>query len=81
MLIKLTPEEWQVLKEVLVEAGTEPLPVLSGNQPFLEITEKTADEYRNLVQDEFEVKGMDESYEPTVRGQVLESLIDKLFTG
>jgi hypothetical protein len=54
---------------------------LSGNQPVLEITDETADEYRNLLQDEFEIRGMDERYEPTVRGQILESLIDKLFTG
>jgi hypothetical protein len=54
---------------------------LSGNQPVLEITDETADEYRNLLQDEFEVRGMDERYEPTERGRILESLIDKLFTG
>lgn len=81
MLIKLTLEEWQVLQEVLAEADAGRYPALSGNQPVLEITDETADEYRNLLQDEFEVRGMDERYEPTERGRILESLIDKLFTG
>ena len=81
MLIKLTPDEWQVLKEVLAEADSESCPALSGNQPVLEITDETADEYRNLLQDELEIRGLDEKYEPTVRGRILESLIDKLFTG
>lgn len=81
MLIQLRLEEWQVLQEVLAEADAEGYPALSGNQPVLEITDKTADEYRNLLQDEFEIRGMDERYESTVRGKILESLIDKLFTG
>lgn len=81
MLIKLTPDEWQVLKEVLAEANSRFRPAFSGDLPVLEITCETADEYRNLLQDEFEVRGMDEGYEPTVRGKILESLIDKLFTG
>ncbi len=81
MLIKLTPDEWQVLKEVLAEADPESCPALSVNQPVLEITDETADEYRNLLQDELEIRGLDEKYEPTVRGRILESLIDKLFTG
>jgi hypothetical protein len=81
MLINLTPGEWQVLKEVLAEADSVPRPTLLENQPFLEITDKTADEYRNFLQDEFEVRGMDERYQPSVRGRILESLIDKLFTG
>lgn len=81
MLIILTPDEWQVLKEVLVKADAGPCPALSGNKSVLEISDETADEYRNLLQDEFEVRGMNERYEPTVRGQLLESLIDKLFTG
>ena len=81
MLVKLTPEEWHVLKEVLADANSGPYPAFSGNQPVLEITDETADEYRNLLQDEFEVGGMDERYELTARGQILESLIDKLFTG
>ena len=70
MLIKLTPDEWQVLKDVLAEVESRPCPAFSGNQPFLEITDETADEYRNLLQDEFEVRGMDESYEPTVRERI-----------
>ncbi|MCS0588934.1 hypothetical protein ACFQ09_11585 [Massilia norwichensis] len=81
MLIKLTLEEWQVLQEVSAEADAGRYLALSGDQPVLEITDETADEYRNLLQDEFEIRGMDERYEPTVRGQILESLIDKLFTG
>ena len=81
MLIKLTLDEWQVFKEVLAKADSGPHPVVSEIQPVLEITDETADEYRNLLQDEFEVGGMDERYEPTVRGRILESLIDKLFIG
>lgn len=81
MLIKLTQDEWQVLIEVLGHPRTEACPALSGNQPVLELTEEAADEYRNLVQDELEVRGMDERYEPTARGKILESLIDKLFAG
>ena len=81
MLINLKLGEWQVLKEVLAEADSVPRPTLFETQPFLEITDETADEYRNFLQDEFEVRGMDERYEPSVRGRILESLIDKLFIG
>jgi hypothetical protein len=81
MLIILTQDEWQVLQEVLAKADSGPCPASSGNQPVLELTDEIADEYRNLLQDEFEVRGLGERYEPTVRGRILESLIDKFFTG
>lgn len=81
MRIKLTPEEWEVLWEVLVEADDPSSAALAESQPVLTIDEGAADAYRNRLQADFEIRGMDESYEPTGRGRILESLIDKLFTG
>lgn len=81
MLIALTSDEWQVLKEVVTESGRGVQPMLSCDQGMLEVNDDAADEYRNLIQDEYEVRGLNENYEPTPRGKILESLIDKLFTG
>jgi hypothetical protein len=40
-----------------------------------------ADDLREQVQDLLQTEGFDENYEPTPLGRVLESLVDKLFTG
>lgn len=83
MAIILTLEEWEVLQDVLVKAGVAApptSPVGIADQLALDADEQLADDYRNLLQDEFDVRGMDENYEPTSRGRVMESLIDKLFT-
>lgn len=81
MRIKLTPEEWEVLRQVLVEADDPSSAALAEPQAILTIDECAADAVRNMLQTDFEFRGMDQSYEPTIRGRILESLIDKLFTG
>lgn len=84
MVFQLTLSEWEVLQEVLVNAGIAARPTLLqgiAGQFTLEVDEELADNFRNLLQDEFELRGMDENYELTSRGRVLESLIDVLFTG
>jgi plasmid maintenance system antidote protein VapI len=40
-----------------------------------------ADDLREQVQDALQVNGFDENYRLTAAGKVLESLVDKLFTG
>jgi hypothetical protein len=81
MLIKLTSDEWQVLREVLAEKGASASLPFDRNQRILELNDDTADDYRNLVQEEFDINGLNQNYEPTPKGKILEALIDKLFTG
>ena len=45
------------------------------------ISEDNADYLRDLSMDKLETDGFNEKYEPNVEGVILESLIDKFFTG
>jgi len=45
----------------------------------LKISEDLADEIRNLCSEHLLLVGLDENYNPTFEGAILESLIDKLF--
>lgn len=48
---------------------------------LMEISENQADEIRDLCGEQLQIVGFDEKYELTSEGQILESLIDKLFIG
>lgn len=45
------------------------------------LTVDEADDLRERVQDILQVSGFDENYAPTLQGRMLETLVDKLFTG
>ena len=45
------------------------------------MTSDEADDLREKAMDLLQHAGVDESYHPTQEGQILEALIDKLFTG
>ncbi len=47
----------------------------------LKIPEGQADEIRDICGEQLQIAGFDEKYELTPKGKILESLIDKFFTG
>lgn len=47
----------------------------------IKIPEDQADEIRDLCGERLQVAGFDEKYELTPEGKILESLVDKFFTG
>ena len=47
----------------------------------LKISENHADAIRDLCGEQLQIAGFDEKYELTSEGRILESLVDKLFTG
>jgi hypothetical protein len=81
MRVTLSPDE----KEYLVRlAGLQRLRVSGapdGSEFILEIDPETADELRDRCGEELQLHGFDKEYRPTREGRILESLIDKLFTG
>lgn len=81
MLIKLSAAELNVLDDMLDGK----LPSLSinvqGGDYLLDVPEEAADVYRNDCMDQLEISGFDIEYKLTPRGVILESLIDKFFTG
>jgi hypothetical protein len=48
---------------------------------LLDLSEDQADELRDLCSEHLLLVGLDEQYNPTSEGKILESLIDKFFTG
>lgn len=48
---------------------------------FISISEDQANEIRDLCGEQLQIAGFDEKYELTSEGKILESLIDKFFTG
>lgn len=48
---------------------------------LLILSEKEADEIRDLFGEQLQLAGFDESYKLTQEGAILESLIDKFFCG
>lgn len=47
----------------------------------ISLSESQADELRDLCGEQLQIAGFDENYELTDEGKILESLVDKLFTG
>lgn len=81
MLINLSQAELDVLSDILRLE----LPGLSvsfqDGAPLLALSEEVADAYRDKFMDQLEISGFDIDYQLTPRGVILESLIDKFFTG
>lgn len=48
---------------------------------LISIDDDSADEIRDLCEEQLQVAGFDEIYELTAEGEILESLIDKFFIG
>jgi hypothetical protein len=48
---------------------------------LLDLSEDQANELRDLCSEHLLLVGLDEQYNPTSEGKILESLIDKFFTG
>ena len=57
------------------------LEVLESIELGGELSDDYAEDLRELCTDRFDEIGLDENYEPTAKGRVFESLIDKLFIG
>ena len=53
----------------------------NGDKYSLKISEDQVDEMRDLCGEQLQIVGFDEKYELTQEGKILESLVDKLFTG
>lgn len=51
----------------------------AGDKFVLSLDEDDADEIRDACGEHLQVVGFDAAYNPTATGQILESLIDKLF--
>jgi hypothetical protein len=64
-------DEWKHLMDQSIDK--------KGQDYFLMISEEKADELRDLCGDELQVTGFDEQYKLTKEGEILESLIDKLY--
>ncbi len=48
---------------------------------MVRVTEDTADEIRSLCEDQLNVAGFNSDYSLNSEGKILDSLLDKLFTG
>lgn len=48
---------------------------------LISVSEDLANEIRDLCGEQLQIAGFDEKYELTPEGEILESLIDKFFTG
>ncbi len=67
-----TPE---IIRKELVALGAK-------NPPYtVTLTDCEADDLRETCADQLPIEGFDKNYEPNEKGRILESLIDKLFTG
>ncbi|MFN4090454.1 MAG: hypothetical protein ACK4QW_15620 [Alphaproteobacteria bacterium] len=80
MLIKLSSEEYNALCRLAGEASTRVRPDPKGRIEIV-IPDNIADELRELCADELAHAGFDKNEDLTPEGRVLESLIDKFFTG
>ena len=80
MRVSLTSEEYDVLRALIGTTLPEPKFTERG-KAVLELSEDLAVDYRNFCSDELDLTGFDLDYVPTIRGRILDSLIDKLFTG
>ncbi|MFV0291025.1 MAG: hypothetical protein ACK5IJ_09080 [Mangrovibacterium sp.] len=83
--IKLTDREWHylthnLLKEKYYLLQELELKQINSNNVFVNLEEELADEIRELAGDEVGLH-FDENYIPTKEGEILESIIDKFFTG
>lgn len=83
--IELEKKEYDYLCHASFMEGEGKSEILS-EEPYrgkflLKISEAQADKIRDLCGEQLQLMGFDEKYKPTVEGEILESLIDKLFVG
>lgn len=84
--IKLTKDEYDYLYSISFLTKEQRNTLFSNvkyddNQYSLKISENQADELRDVCGGQLQLIGFDEKYESTPEGKILESLIDKFFTG
>lgn len=81
MKIKISLEEYECLKSMGCNV-IEDFSLVEGKNHYVgEIANDIADQVRDKCGDELQLDGFDEDYEPTKKGKILESLVDKFFTG
>ena len=85
MTIELNKNEYNYLCRSSFLPNTLQTVLLSSKQQedsyLLKISEKQADEIRDLCGEQLQLVGFDEHYAPTQEGKILESLVDKFFSG
>jgi hypothetical protein len=83
MIIDLSANEWQALAAAI--AGDARFQHVKPQHPTrggrLELSAELADIGRDLCEDRLLALGFDANYKPNAQGELLEALIDKLFTG
>ena len=83
MTIQLTKQEFDTLmaNDFLPEKYRELLKKNITDTYVVDLDEDSADEIREVCLEELPLSGFNEDYSPNEKGNLLEDLIDKFFTG
>ena len=81
MNINLTKNEYNyLLNDSLISNQYKNSFFKSNNTYHIEITQDDADNLRDALLDKIEIQGFDLNYNLNLEGEILQSLIDKLYT-